>query len=225
MVEGEKSRVLMQITGSDTDKIFEWFEANKDKFNIEVLYTMGIMPSEKNLAKPLGFCALLKANKNNMIDELVRIKSEAEKMNDWECNFLKTSELSIRNINSNLNPLIFKRKVSSGITGGQFCLFNNYYRMEANYKGKILHIVVDGKFLEVYYRGEYIKSYLFKNFSKEIKRRTNSLGKFKFYNTKRYDLGKKYTKREIIIKLFRNHFDVYIKGKFIKKIFPGSGNS
>ena len=221
MVEAEKTRVLMQITGSDIDKIFEWFDANKDKFDIEVLYTMGIMPSDRNLAKPLGFCALLKANENNMIDELVIIKSEAEKMNNWECNFMKTSKISIRNINSNLNPLIFKRKV---MTKGQFCLFYNLYRIEANYRGKIINIVVDGKFFEVYYRGEYIKSYLLKNFSTGIKRRPNSLGYFAL-NRKYYNLGKKYAKKNIIIKLFRNYFDVYIKGKFIKKIFPASENS
>ena len=222
MVEGEKSRVLMQITGSDTDKIFEWFDANKDKFNFEVLCIMGVMPSDRNLARALGFCALLKANKNNMIDELVRIKSEAEKINDWECNFLKTSEISIRNINSNLSSLIFNRKVRSE---GQFGLFKNIYYIGANYRGKILNIVVDGKFFEVYYRGEYIKNYLFKNFSTGIKRNTNSLGKFKFFHTKYYDLGKKYAKKEIIIKLLRNYFEVYIKDKFIKKIFPVSGNS
>lgn len=222
MVEAEQSRVLMQITGSNTDEMFEWFDANKDKFNIEVLYTMGIMPSDRNLAKPLGFCTLLKANKNNMIDELVKIKSEAEKMNDWECNFLKTKEISILNINFNLNSLIFKRKISSL---GQFRLFYNVYYIEKNYAGKIINIVVDGKFFEVYYRGEYIKNYLFKNFSTGIKRRTNSLGKFKFFHTKYYDLGKKYAKKEIIIKLLRNYFEVYIKDKFIKKIFPASGNS
>jgi len=222
MVEGEKSRVFMQITGSDIDKIFEWFDANKDKFNIEVLYTMGIMPSDRNLAKPLGFCTLLKANENNMIDELIRIKSEVEKMNDWECNFLKTKEISIRNINSNLNPLIFKRKVY--IRGGNFCLFKNSYRIETNYRGKIIDIVIDGKFFEVYYKGEYIKSYLFKSFSTGIKRRPNSLGYFGL-NRKYYFLNKKYAKKKIIIKLFRNYFDVYIKGKFIKKIFPASENS
>lgn len=221
MVEGEKSRALMQIMGSDTDKMFEWFDANKDKFNIEVLYTMGIMPSDKNLAKPLGFSALLKINENNMIDELIRIKSEAEKINDWECNFLKTSEISIRNINSNLNSLIFKRLVSPR---GQFKLLKNEYYMEGNYWGKILDIVIDGKFIEVYYKREYIKSYLFKNFSTGFKRSTNSLGRFNL-NTKCYDLGKKYAKKEIIIKLFRNYFEVYTKGKFIKKIFPASGNS
>jgi len=221
MVEAEKTRVLMQITGSDTEKIFEWFDANKDKFDIEVLYTMGIMPSDRNLAKPLGFCALLKANENNMIDELVRIKSEAEKMNDWECNFMKTSKISIRNINSNLNPFIFNR--IGGPKGG-FVLFKNFYYIKTKYRGKILDIVVDGKFFEIYYRGEHIKSYLFKNLSTGIKRSTNSLGRFTFH-TKYYNLGKKYAKKEIIIKLFRNYFEVYIKGKFIKKIFPASGNS
>ncbi len=221
MVEAEKTRVLMQITGSDTEKIFEWFDAEKDKFDIEVLYTMGIMPSDRNLAKPLGFCALLKANENNMIDELVRIKSEAEKMNDWECNFMKTSKISIRNINSNLNPLIFKRIVTPG---GQFGFFKNIYHIEANYRTKIIDIVVDGKFFEVYYRGEHIKSYLFKNLSTGIKRRTDSLGQFMFHR-KYYNLGKKYAKKEIIIKILRNYFEIYIKGKFIKKIFPASGNS
>lgn len=208
MVKGEKFRVLMQIVGSNADEMFDWFDANKKKFNIEVLYTMGIMPGDRSLAEPLGFFALFKVNENGMINELFKIKSEAEKIKDWQCQFFKTENIFIQDVE---NIVVCTRKVDKS---GRISLFGNKIYISKKYRGKNVDIVFRGKIIEIYFKKQLIRS-LIKSFL--IKTTTDENGFFNFSGRK-YNASICLARKEIYLEIKDKLIEVYYEKKLAKTL-------